>query len=212
MGRGATTRARRGRRVASAAHALLLLGPVALTGGCDQGGGFVRGERLELSSCSRLDEPEVFEPFERELDFMGVVRERSRAWVRASPEAGTASVHDQLVLSIPRADRLEEAVAEAEAQGELPLERPLGPEGRRVGLTLLGTCSESVDPLVTDEGVLRVEAFGTGKGDRVALEMAFTLMNQRTGERVGHGFEAEVDFDVRLGAPYQPFNDPARVD
>jgi hypothetical protein len=86
---------------------------------------------------------------------------------------------------------------------------PEDASGVGIGLALLETCDGSTVPLVAHAGTATFYELGVAGDARVRAHFSFDLFDDRSGERVGWGFEADVDFDVSLGTPTQQFVDPS---
>ncbi|MCB9730393.1 MAG: hypothetical protein H6744_03680 [Deltaproteobacteria bacterium] len=186
---------------------LLVCAVALLLGACNQGSGFVGGARLELSSCDELEEPRVFEPFELPLTFLGLQRQQDRVLLRFSPNHRLVSAADQLVITLPHVDDVQQAIR---ADGEAVL--PLGdPDGAALGVSLHETCDWFIEALTATTGEVRFTHLGTTKGDPVTGSVTFDLVDMRSGRVAGTGFSGTFDFDVIVGIPAQLFSDPAAL-
>lgn len=175
--------------------------------GCEQGKGFVHGDRLAVGSCREPDLPRVFEPFDMDLAFLGAVAGRQVGedivLFRASPSSATIPDADQFTFVLADFDQ---ATAAIDAAGEAVLRVEDG--DLTLGLTLLGTCPKATEAIVADTGEARFTSLGKRRGDRVVGVLEFHLVDQRTGDEVGTGFSAALDFDIESALPYQLFNNP----
>lgn len=199
--------ARTGRSLVSGLPVLLLAG---LGMGCDApGSGEVRGDQLTLEDCSEFEEGA---PFEMPLTFLGVVRGGDLAIARASAASRLASDDDQIVLIVRDVPALEAALKVGGA-ADPGATLDVAAEEVAVGLSLHARCPTATTPLMASEGTVSFSRFGTEPGARVAATMSFELADARTLEEaaptiLGEGFSGTLDFEVRVGTPYQNFNDP----
>lgn len=201
------------RRAACGARSLTglaALGVVALLGAaCDQGSGFVRGDRLTVESCRGVGVDRTFEPFTMGLAFMGAEREDGVVMIRLAPEGGQPHELDQLVITVEGYEALRAEIAEAGAATRPLLALATASPGREqveAGLVLLQRCSTTLAPLRAIGGEVTFSHLGATRGERVAGSMRFELMDDRSGEIVGFGFVAEFDFEVAIGQPSRTFS------
>lgn len=176
--------------------ALLTL-PFLLGSACDQGGGHLHGDWLEVIDCKALGETRRYEPFEMGLEFISVTEEHGRALIRMAPSAVGVEKDDQLVITLEQAPE----------GGNAPAGYPLTGAERGANdltLALLGRCRYATQPL-TAVGSITFDRYGWREGDRVRGEMAFDLVDRRSGEIVGEGFVGDFDFEVKTGTPYTAF-------
>lgn len=173
-----------------------------LIGACDQGGGSLRGDWLDVADCKRIGETERYEPFTMDLDFASVTEQQGSALIRLSPSARGIELADQLAIALERAPDVREG---ARALGALTLTLEPDASGEAdLGLILLGRCAHATQPLGA-RGTLTFFDYGWREGTRVRGEMAFDLYDRRTGELVGQGFTGEFDFETITGSPYTAF-------
>jgi len=178
---------------------LLALGVVA---GCDQGGGFVHGEHLALDDCG---DRQSWDPFDMPLTFLGVIRAEEVVMLRASTTSQWADNTDSLLIHIASHAQVQARLAEG---GSATLDVAAGDVS--VGLSLMGQCPQSRTPLVAQGGTVTLSSFGTVVGDQITADLVFDLLDQRTGEVVGQGFEGSLDFEVSAGTPFELFSDVSR--
>lgn len=199
----------RGRGLVGGVVAIVALVVGLVGGGCDTGGGFVRGDLLVVEGCRGDGRDRTFEPFDMELTFMGAERAGDVVLVRLAPEAGQPQELDQLVIVVDGYEAARAGIAEG-GEVTMPL-RALataspGEEQVEVGLVLLQRCSTSLAPLRAASGEVTFVRLGATRGERVVGSMRFELMDDRSGEIVGHGFVAEFDFEVAIGQPSRLFS------
>lgn len=178
---------------------------IAAAGGCDQGSGFVRGEELVVQDCRAARTSRTFAPFELELTFMAADRKDDVMLMVFAPEVRAAPPTDRLAVTVSDLAGLRQDI---KMQGFA--ERVLGSDDSvvRVELGLYDQCPQALYGVIASSGLARFDALSPHGGEPVRAHFDFELANQRTGEPIGYGFVAEVDFDVELGSPYQEYIDP----
>ncbi len=188
---------------------LALVASAALASGCDQGGGQVHGELLEVSSCRAHDERRIFAPFDLELDFLGTELDVETLTLRFAPRLRLTPPTDTLVVIVENLRDVRRVIRD-EGLVTLPIRASVvhDPTEVRVGLALLETCPASRESLAGTNGTATFRSIGADKGDLVDGELTFEVVDMRTNTIVGQGFHATFDFEVGLGTPYQQFNDP----
>ena len=173
-------------------------------GGCpDQGEGHVRGERLTLSACSELGADVSLEPFHMELDFMSLSRNESVIIMSFSSSERRWPIPDLFVMTIDDGDALIEEIAAHGVASRSVQDHAMG-----ISLSLSDTCASPLQSLRAAVGEAQFYAMGTYKQARVTGEVAFELMDMRTGDTVGESFTADFDFEVLVGTPFQSFSTP----
>lgn len=171
-------------------------------GACDQGGGSLRGDWLDVADCKRLGETHRYEPFTMSLDFASVTEQQGAALIRLSPSARGIELADQLAIALERAPDVR---AGARALGAMTLSlEPDSSGDADLGLILLGRCAHATQPLGA-KGTLTFFDYGWREGARVRGEMAFDLYDRRSGALVGQNFVGEFDFDTVTGLPHTAF-------
>lgn len=195
------TRPRNLRALLGLVIALILAAPLAA---CTQGSGVVHAERLWVEDCtgSGEDGGKLYAPFDLRLAFMSAFRNGDQFLIRASDEARWQDRTDQLTFHIHNYLELDTAVT---TDGEAIVRVEEGDV--TVGLALIDSCPKSTVPLVAETGWLRFTHLGSLEGDRVTAEFAFDLVDGRTGEQLGEGFEGNLDFEIAVGTPFELFND-----
>jgi hypothetical protein len=168
----------------------------------DQGSGFVRGERLELTDCGDVG---PWTPFDMELSYLSALRADDVVVIRASDTSQLVEFADSFVITIPSYEAVRTQIATEGAATVL-----IGPDGVVVSLALIETCPDSMTPLMGREGTITFTHLGTLTGERIAAELEFELINARSQESVGIAFRASIDFKVQAGTPYESFSDPRR--
>jgi len=181
---------------------LLVLAILLALTGCEQGTGFVHGERLEIDDCG---DSVSWEPFDMSLEFLGVVRATDVVMLRASATSQWPDRTDSLLVQVASHENVREQLAEL---GAATLEVNAGDVA--IGLSLMGRCPDSVTPLVAMNGTVVFSELGTVGGDQVTGTLTFDLFDQRSGELVGVDFEAALDFEVMSGTPFELFSDVSR--
>lgn len=185
-------------RLTRIATLLVLIGALA---GCDQGHGSLRGLWLEVADCKRLGETKHFEPFTMELTFASVNEHLGAAVLRFSPEARLIGEADQIVIALSSATEVRQQSLSDTVTLTL---RGDGQGDADLTLSLLGRCAHMTGALAA-EGTLTFQDYGWRSGARVRGEMAFDLVDRRTGEIVGEGFVGDFDFEAVTGSPYTAF-------
>ena len=168
---------------------------------CDQGHGSLHGLWLEVEDCAHLGEPKRFEPFAMDLAFASVNEHLGAAVLRFSPSARLIGEADQVAIALSSAAELRQGTAsdpvtltlQADGQGDADLT-----------LSLLGRCKH-VTGAFAAEGTVTFQDYGWKSGARVRGEMAFDLVDRRTGDTVGEGFVGDFDFESLTGSPYTAF-------
>jgi len=178
---------------------------VLFMGACgSQGSGFVHGERLELPSCDELDVARTYQPFEMDLTFMSLLRDKNVMTITFSPTPRIWPVPDSLIITV---DDMEGLLDELENEGSA--ERSVDGPGVGVALSLASSCPKNTAALRATHGTIRFDELGFRKGDPVRATLDFDLIDMRDGTQIGDLFDAEVNFLVEVGSPAQPFSDPA---
>ncbi len=204
------------------AFVMFCLATLATGAGCGPNGeGRLEGQRLTVTACN-IAGPRVFEPFGMALTFMAVERDGDVALLRFAPRVRLSPPTDQIAVTVVGVEALQEALAR-DGVAEIPIVEaaPWASAGvggaaadaahpaiARVSLALPDTCPEDHTPRVAREGRARFTSFGTNRDQRIAGTLSFELVDLRSGEVVGEGFEGRFDFRVQLGSPYQQFIDP----
>ena len=185
------------------ALALVSLLGLIPTWGCDQGSGFVHGDRLDVEDCGQ--QPEFWEPFDMSLSFLGVVRATDVVMLRASATSQWAEFADSLLIHVASYDQVQADLAVGSTSS---LDVAAGEVA--IGLSLQGLCKGSTVPLEAATGTVTFSRLGTISGDHVTADLSFDIVDKRTGELVGTGFEAAIDFQVEAGTPFELFSDVGR--
>ncbi|MDP6944584.1 MAG: hypothetical protein QF464_10575 [Myxococcota bacterium] len=181
---------------------LVMMLSLAPLHGCHQGDGFVHGDRLDVEDCGDQGH---WEPFDMSLEFLGVVRAKDVVMLRASATSQWSDLTDSLLIHIASYDQVRSALDLSDtatlsvSEGEVA-----------IGLSLLGLCPDSTVPLEADNGVVTFTRLGTVSGDQVTGVLTFDIADKRTGEVVGTGFDAAIDFQVEAGTPFELFSDVGR--
>lgn len=178
-----------------------LLTCLAALPACDQGHGALRGLWLDVADCKRLGETKRYEPFEMELSFASVNEHLGAAVLRFSPEARLIGEADQVVIALSAATEVRQQSLTDQVTLSL---RGDGQGEADLTLSLLGRCQHMTGALAA-EGTLTFYDYGWKSGARVSGEMAFDLVDRRTGQTVGEGFVGEFDFESLTGSPYTAF-------
>ena len=179
-----------------------LLGLVP-TVGCVQGSGFIHGERLDVEDCGQVHE--FWEPFDMSLTFLGVVRATDVVMLRASATSQWAEFADSLLIHVAS---YEQVRSDLDLYGTSTLQVDEGEVA--IGLSLQGLCRGSTVPLEAATGAVTFSRLGTVSGDQVTADLVFDVVDKRSGEQVGTGFEAAIDFEVEAGTPFELFSDVGR--
>jgi hypothetical protein len=173
-------------------------------GACgSQGSGFVHGERLEIGSCEELNDTQIYQPFEMNLTFMSLLRDENVMTITFSPYRRLWPVPDSLVITV---DDMEGLLDDLEAEGSA--KRSVDEPGVGVALSLPSSCPKNTTALRATNGYVRFDELGFHKNDRVRATLEFDLIGMRNGTQLGDLFDAEVNFNVEVGSPAQPFSDP----
>ncbi|HRE90730.1 MAG TPA: hypothetical protein PK095_16510 [Myxococcota bacterium] len=179
-----------------AAFALLVLTA------CDQGVGHLEGPSLEVPDCRKVGEITRFEPFQLELDFLGVNAADGVAVMRMASASGRLDMSDHLAISFSSSSN-ELAAASPDASRTFRLAP--GAEGdAELTLALLDRCRYHTAAMVA-VGEITFERWGWQNGERVRGTMAFDLIDRRTGAVLGEGLTGDFDFESLTGSPYTPF-------
>lgn len=169
---------------------------------CDQGSGHLEGPGLAVPDCRRVGEITHLEPFELELDFMGVNEANGVAVMRMASASGRLDMSDHLAISFSsHSDELTAASPSASRTFRLAP----GDEGEaELTLALLKRCVHHTAAMVAI-GEITFERWGWHNGERVRGTMAFDVIDRRTGAVLGTGLTGEFDFESLTGTPYTPF-------
>lgn len=167
----------------------------ATTGCADTDVGFLSGDLLFVEGC-RDGEDVVFEPYKLQGTFFALQRLGDIVFIRMQPSGRPLSVTDALVVEVTDPDLVAQRLG-------IPI--PIDNPKVRSSLHVLGSCPTSAQAMTAHGGTITFTEWGTNKGDRVAATFDFDLVDDRTGEAVGLGFEGSFSFDVKVGEPYQPF-------
>ncbi len=166
---------------------------------CEQGGGRLRGSYLEVPDCGGLFRPTRFEPFELDLEHMGVTVEGDAAIVHMSPSAKEIDEADQIAISFEGVRDLESQLRDG---NEVTLALSADGTGEaNLSFVLLGRCGLATTP-ITATGSIKFSRFGQVTGEFVTGTMTFDAYDRRTGRLLGESFVG--DFDFRAGK-YSPF-------
>ena len=168
----------------------------------DQGSGVMRAESLTIADCG---EGGVWNSLEMELSYLSVLRASDAAVIRVSTTSQMAPMSDSLIITVEHYAAVQALIV---AEGAATL--PLGVDGTQVSMAMLGTCPESMIPLMGANGSVPFTQLGTLTGDRISAELEFDLIDARTQEVVGPAFEVSFDFEVQAGTPHENFSDPRR--
>jgi len=172
--------------------AVVLIG-IATLYACESGHGLLTGESLTVDPCAD-GKPRTWEPFRMEMDRL--------IWDRPDADVGMLTLQagfrdpnrtDLVVVEFRDVEALEARVREAPG-----LEVPL-PEAGRVSLSMNGTCPDGREPLVSQEGRIRLDRFDLSFGGGIAGTARFDLKNPRKGEdSPPAGTGMVLDFSVDL--------------
>lgn len=176
--------------------------------GCDQGGGLVTGDWLEVPGCDGPGTARRFEPFRLALDTMGAEREGDVLVMRFAPDGGVPFDSDQMVVILDGYAAARAEIADTGsttwALGGAPSLVPGSPQAQ-AGLALLGRCAYTPTPL-SASGSATFSRLGDKRGQRVVGELRFDVVDERDGTTRGTGFVATFDFDVEIGQPYRSYS------
>jgi len=187
-------------RIASIASVALLVSAVAA---CDQGAGGLRGAWLQADDCKRIGESTRYEPFDMPLEFASITQRLDTALIRMSPSSRLIGKGDQVAVTVNAVEPVNEGIA---GGGSFVLRLAADGSGdAHLTLTLLGRCTHAAQALAA-EGTLTLYEYGWQRGARVRGEMAFDLVDRRSGAVVGEGFVGEFDFESLTGSPWTAFS------
>ena len=176
---------------------------VAMSTACDQGGGSLRGDWLEAADCKHIGDTKRFEPFELSLEFANITEKLDTALIRMSPSARLIDQADQLIIAVDRTDPVNEGLA---ANGAFTLKlKGDGSGDADLTLGLLGRCTHASQALAA-EGTLTLYDYGWKQGERMRGEMAFDLVDRRTGAIVGANFVGDFDFESLTSSSLTAFS------
>jgi len=182
---------------------LSLILVLAISGCRDQGTGHVHGPILSLQDCEAQGATTTFEPYVLPLRFMAMARSGDVLLLTFSDQERRWPVPDTFVVTLDDVGKIQDEIA---AQGFA--ERSIAEDDVGVTLGLLDTCEMNTQPLRASQGTLRMTALATSKGEKVAGEITFDLVDLRDGTVAGTELTATFSFRVMVGTPYQPFVDP----
>lgn len=165
---------------------------------CDQGGGSLRGDWLELEDCAARGESKRFEPFTMHLEYATVEQRLGVGLVRMSPSGREIGFADQVIVTLdatldPKADIAATGSARYELSGD-------GQGAADLSLALMTRCAHVSQPL-SARGSVTFYEYGWQTKSRIRGEMQFDLIDRRTGEVVGANFVGDFDFDGLTTSP-----------
>lgn len=175
---------------------------VSTSSACDQGSGFVSGPALTVPDCLKVGETTQFEPFELELQFLGVNEADGVAVMRMASASGRLDQADHLAIAFSApADEL--SVASPKAKRTFTL-APGGEGDAELTMALLARCKHHTASMVA-VGTITFDNWGWQNGERVSGTMSFDVLDRRSGATLGVGLTGEFDFESLTGSPYTPF-------
>jgi hypothetical protein len=152
-----------------------------------------------VPDCDGPFAPRRFEPFELDLEHMGVTVEGDAAIVHLSPSAKEIDEADQVAISFEGVRALETLIESGE---EVTLSLSADGSGEaNLSFVLLGRCGRATTPIAAS-GRVTFSRFGHFTGESITGTMTFDAYDRRTGQLLGESFEG--DFDFRAGK-YSPF-------
>jgi len=170
---------------------------------CEQGQGGLRGDWLEVDDCKRIGSSQRYEPFNLSFDFAGISENLGTALIRMSNSARLIGQTDQVIISLDATEPVDAGLA---AGGVFTLTlRPDGQGDADLSLSLLGRCKHATQAFAAD-GTLTFYDYGWKRGARMRGEMAFDLVDRRSGAVVGEHFVGDFDFESHTGSPWTAFS------
>ena len=160
-------------------------------------------QRLEVNGCDEAGDVRLFEPFNRQLSFLGLVVQEDVALLRMSSLHRDASDGDQLLVVVHSMEDAKDAL-----KGAASVTREVGDSdgGFSLSVALLESCSRNHDSLEANAGTLTLRQLGSSPGSRIEGELVVHLANARTGEAAAEELVAVFDFPVVTTTPHQPFS------
>lgn len=179
-------------------RALLMLALATLHVGCaETDTGRLEGDLLVVRACDGNTDA-IFDPYLMHGDFFALEQLGDVAFIRMQNGGKPLHRTDAFVIEVVGEDFVQQQV---EGERKIFLDNP----NVRATLSVLGSCPGTTQSMTAHEGFIKFRSFGSESGDRVEAEFEFQLFDDRTGEVVGLGFSGRLQFQVKVGQPYQPF-------
>ena len=162
------------------------------------------GDFLVVHDC-RDGKDVLFQPYEMDGDFFSVQNLGEVTFIRMQPGGQPLHRSDALAIQVSDPQFIKNRLGQ-----RIFLDNPKV----RATLHVMGSCPNSTQAMSADDGSaskkyghITFTEFGIQKGDKISAQLVFDLRDDRSGELVGLDFEANFEFTVKVGKPYQPFSD-----
>ncbi|MFT7623852.1 MAG: hypothetical protein ACI9WU_003037 [Myxococcota bacterium] len=175
---------------------LALAAALPMAGCIDDDVGRLSGALLVVRGCE-AGQDVIFEPYDMFGNFFALEQLGDVAFIRMQNGGKPLHRSDAFVVEVAGTEFIRNRLGIA-----IPIDNPK----IRASLSVLGSCPGTSQAMTAHEGSITFHEFGASSGERVRAEFAFQLLDDRTGEVVGLGFSGEMDFEVKVGKPYQPFS------